>query len=320
MIPGGDSAAGSVIDVFCGAVERGSGVLVAFTTSPPQVLIAALLISLLIRFLISRTDWRATPIDPVVRRRRAGQLIRAAVREYRRTPLVFLLIGTIYLPALVVTGVLSALMQLIPFVSSLLSLAGRSGGTSVVLAVFVGSLSNVAAFVAINGIVAEYLSRPGRGLPTAVEALRAAWDRRRALLDAFARSFGIVFVLLVSFVGIPWGIRQLVRYQFIAHTVMYEERDGRDALARSSQLVRGRWFHTAVVVGALNAAVGIIALVVALLLLIVVSGLPLWLFSILVSVVYTCTVPFAAIAMALLYGDAVAEHEEAEHAEPVAVG
>lgn len=129
-----------------------------------------------------------------------------------------------------------------------------------------------------------------------------------------------MFVLLVSFVGIPWGIRQLVRYQFIAHTVMYEERDGRDALARSSELVRGRWFHTAVVVGALNAAVGIIALVVAWLLLIVASGLPLWLFSILVSIVYTCTVPLAAVAMALLYGDAVADRDGAEEAAAVSVG
>jgi hypothetical protein len=236
---------------------------------------------------------------------------------------VFLLIGTIYLPALVVTGTLSALAQLIPFVSSLLSVAGKSSGTSLILAVFVGSFSNVAAFVVINGIVAEYLRRPGRGLSPAVEALRAAWGRRRELLEAFARSFGVVFVLLVSFVGIPWGIRQLVRYQFVAQAVMYEERDGRDALARSSQLVRGRWFRTAVVVGVLNAAVGAIALVVALLLLIVASGLPLWLFSVLVSIVYTCTVPFAAVATTLLYGDAVAEQEEADQAdqaEPVAVG
>jgi len=156
VIPGGDSAAGSVIGVFCGTVESGSGVLVAFSTSPTQVLIGVLLIAFLIRFLVGRTDWGVTPIDPVVQRRRAGQLIRAAASEYRRTPLVFLLIGTIYLPALVVTGALGALMQLVPFVSSFLSLASRSSGTSVVLAIFVGSFSNVAAFVAINAIVAEY--------------------------------------------------------------------------------------------------------------------------------------------------------------------
>ncbi len=58
---------------------------------------------------------------------------------------------------------------------------------------------------------------------------------------------------------------------------MYEDRHGR--------------VHT-VVVGALNAAVGVIALVGALLLFVVVSGLPLWLFPILLSIVDSCAVPF----------------------------
>jgi hypothetical protein len=320
VIPAGDSAAGSVIDVFCGAVEAGSNALISFTTSPALVLVTALVVVLLLRFLVGRTDWQRVAAEPIVRRRRAGQLIRAAGREYARSPLVYLLIGGVYLPALIVTGVLSALVQAIPLVSSVLSLAGTASGTSLALAVFVGSFSNVAAFIVINGVVSEYLRRPDRGVPAAVAALRAAWDRRHALLDAFVRSFLIVFVLLVSVVGAPWGIRQLVRYQFVAHAVMYEGRDGRDALDRSSQLVRGRWFHTALVTGILNAAIGATALLVALVLLVVATEVPLWVFSILVSVVYVCVVPLAALAMTLLYGDAVAEQEGAERAEPIPVG
>ena len=46
------------------------------------------------------------------------------------------------------------------------------------------------------------------------------------------------------------------------------------------------------------------------------SGLPLWLFSGLLAVVYGLTVPLAAIAMALLYGDAAAAQETGEPAEP----
>ena len=263
----------------------------------------------LVRVLVRRTDWQRVPVEPIVRRRRAGQLVRAAANEYRRTPLVFLLIGTICLPGLLITGALSALVQVIPTLSSIVSLAGEARGTSVVLAVFVGSFPNIAAFVVINGIVSEYLRRPDRGPAVAIDAIRAAWDRRRLLLDAFLRSFGIVFVLLVSIVGAPWGVRQLVRYQFVSQAVMYEDRNGRDALARSSELVAGRWLHTAVVAGSLNVAVGASALLVSLVLLIVVSGLPLWLFSILVSLVYISIVPLAAVAMTLLYGDAAAEQE-----------
>ncbi|MFP5487250.1 MAG: hypothetical protein ACLGHQ_02960 [Acidimicrobiia bacterium] len=206
--------------------------------------------------------------------------------------------------------------------SSTTTPTGKASGTNLFLSVFVGSFANVAAFVMINGIVAEYLRGEARGGAAAVDALRTAWARRQALLGAFLRSFGIVFALLVSFVGAPWGIRQLVRYQFVAHAVMYEGRDGHDALERSSELVRGRWFHTAVVAGALNAAVGAIALVVALLLLVVASAVPLWVFSILVSLVHACVVPLAALALTLLYGDAVADRagEPADEAEPLPVG
>lgn len=71
---------------------------------------------------------------------------------------------------------------------------------------------------------------------------------------------------------------------------------------------------------ALNAAVGFIGLLVALILLVVASSIPLWVFSVLVSLVYAFVVPFAALAMTLLYGDAVAEQQGAERADPVPVG
>ena len=48
---------------------------------------------------------------------------------------------------------------------------------------------------------------------------------------------------------------------------MRDERTGHDALARSTELVRGRWFHTAIVAAVINGAVTLTALVIALLLL-----------------------------------------------------
>ena len=72
-------------------------------------------------------------------------------------------------------------------------------------------------------------------------------------------------------------------------------------------MVRGRWFHTAAVVAVVNLAVVATASTVALLLLVVVTGIPLWLFSALVSMVYGLVVPLAAIALTLLYGDSRAE-------------
>ncbi|MAT07063.1 MAG: hypothetical protein CL424_18675 [Acidimicrobiaceae bacterium] len=307
VIPAGNTSANEVIDVFCEVVEWGSGQLITFAVSPLRLILSALVVFFALRFLVRRTEWNPVPATPIVRRRRAGQILRTAMVVFRRAPAIYILFGLVYIPAAIVTGLLAAVLLLVPGVSALVALAQGASGTSLVLAAFVGSIANVAAFVIVNAIVAEYLDGPERGFDAAFAALRTTFDRRRALLGAFVRSFAIVFVLLVSFVGIPWGIRQLVRYQFVAQAVAYDDLDGRAALDRSSSLVTGRWLHTALVVALLNGAVALLSLVAGLLILLLATGLPLWAFSAIVSLVSAFTVPIAAIAMTLLYGDAIAE-------------
>ena len=124
------------------------------------------------------------------------------------------------------------------------------------------------------------------------------------------RAYAIVFLLLISTIGFPVGVFLLVRYQFIAQTVMLEDLDGRRALRRSGRLTNRRWLHTAVVSAGLNGLVIVSAVAAGLVLLLLVPGLPLWAFSALAAVVYAVLVPLAAISMTLLYGDAVAEQED----------
>ena len=83
-------------------------------------------------------------------------------------------------------------------------------------------------------------------------------------------------------------------------------------LARSARLVKGRWWHTAIMVGLFHLLVAGSGLVVGLLLLVLFAGIPLWLFSGLITLVYALIVPLAAVAMTLLFGDAVAEQRELE--------
>ena len=136
--------------------------------------------------------------------------------------------------------------------------------------------------------------------------------RPRQWLAGFGRSLVIVLVLLMSVVGFPVGIWFLVRYQFMAQVVVTEHRTGKDALSRSAQLVRGRWWHTAILIGSFNLLLAGFGLVVGLLLLVVFAGIPLWLFSGLITLVYALIVPLAAVAMTLLFGDAVAEQQGIE--------
>ena len=63
-------------------------------------------------------------------------------------------------------------------------------------------------------------------------ARRAGGD----IAGAFGRAYAIVFLLLISTIGFPVGVFLLVRYQFIAQTVMLEDLDGRRALRRSGRL------------------------------------------------------------------------------------
>ncbi len=321
VIPAGDSQAASVIGVFCTVVEGGSKTLVNLTVSPVQVLLILVIVAWLTSFLVTRTDWSSVAATPIRQRRRAGQIIRAAATTYASAPLIFVLFGLVYIPAALITGGLAWLAELVPWVGSLLSLSSSASGTNVFIALLVGSGANLAAFVVVNSMVAGYLRTGEHGVDAAKASIRRTWQRRAAIGSGFARSYLIVAVLLTSIIGIPWGIRQLVRYQFVAQAVTLEDQTGKQSLTRSTQLVTGRWFHTAIMSAALNALVVVSGTGTALVLLVFFSGLPLWLFSGLVSVVYAVIVPLAAIALTLLFGDAVTEHEQAtEPTEPIGVG
>ncbi|MEM8747708.1 MAG: glycerophosphoryl diester phosphodiesterase membrane domain-containing protein, partial [Actinomycetota bacterium] len=125
----------------------------------------------------------------------------------------------------------------------------------------------------------------------------------------------IVTVLVLTIVGTPWAIRQVVRYQFVAHVTVLEDRSGADALRRSSELMRGRWWRTAATVVVLNGTLVIVSVAVAVVALAISGGLPLWVFSGLLSLSVAVLAPFVAIVMTLLYGNAVAESEADAEAE-----
>jgi hypothetical protein len=269
-------------------------------------------------WLARRTDWGAVDALPIVGRRRAGQILRAAGGMYRRRPLAMAGLGLIYLPTAVVIGLLAGILGALPLIREVLDLAGTESGSGLLIALLIGGFANAAAFVAVNAMVATYLTAIETAGGTADEtgataapmaAAERAWAVRRPLLIGLARSYAVVIGLLVTIVGTPWAIRQLVRYQFMPHVVVVEGEDGRGALARSSALVSGRWLHTAAAVMVINGLVTLAGWGIGLLILVVFTGVPLWLFSALITLVYALVAPVAAIAMTLLYGDAVAQDD-----------
>ena len=93
--------------------------------------------------------------------------------------------------------------------------------------------------------------------------------------------------------------------------IVLEGHDGRAALARSGELTRRRWWHTALVTGVTVAIVNGLGIVVGLVLLIVFTGLPLWALSAIVALCNLLVMPFGALVMTYLYGDAVDAEPEA---------
>jgi hypothetical protein len=318
VVPAGNSQGAAVVSTFCGVVEWGSNVLISFTTSPLRLVISVALAVLVLSWAAGRTDWSQVPFRPIRRRRRAGQIIRLALASYTRMPRVLVTFGLVYVPAAAVTALFGAIVAIAPLVKDAIGLAGRDHGMSIGLALIAGGIPQLLALVAITAMMAVFLDRADSDEPLSTgDAARLAWSRRRALSGGLLRATAIVLGLFITVIGTPWAIRQLVRYQFMAPAVMLEDLDGKASLARSTDLVRGRWWHTGIFVALLNAVVIGVNLLVGVVLLVVFSGLPLWIFSALVTLVYGLVVPVTAVALTLLYGDAVTQKADADDRELV---
>lgn len=305
VVPGGDGRGAEIADLFCDVIAWGSNQFVAIKLNPLRGAVLAVVLAAVALVAIRRTSWAPVEPLPIVRRRRVGQILRASIATFRARPVTYVLIGLAALPFAALAGLVAAGLEALPGIGELIELSAEGGGLATSL--IVSGITSLVAFVAIVALVARIMDEAEHGrAATLGDALRALVQRAGGLATALVRAVLIVGVLLISIVGVPWGLRQLFRYQFLAQSAMLEGRDGRDALARSSELVRGRWWHTAFVVALLNLAVVVIAAAIGLLVLIVMRP-PFWTLSVVVVVIEVLLFPLAAIALTLLYGDAVAE-------------
>lgn len=323
-IPAIDGAGRGVVGSFCTAVEAGSDVLVTTTTSPARVLVVLGLLVAMLWLAIRSTDWSLVRPLPIVARRRWGQIVRSSIRIYRQRWAQFAILGLAYLGVMLVTIGVMWIIRFLPFVGTLFDAMGDRSGFGVMTAFTASAVPSLIAYVLVEAASAHLLQGleidEERSWADACRAVAAQW---RDLLIATVRATLVVVGLGITVVGLPWAIRQYVRYQFAPQAIMVERRSGRDALARSTALVRTRWWHTALVLSAVHGAVALLALLVGLLALVLATGLPLWVLTVVQVLVLGLLIPVVSIVVALLYGDAVAEYpertDEDSPAEPVVV-
>jgi hypothetical protein len=295
-------------------------VFIEFMASPAKVLFALALLALALGFLLHRTSWRSVDPLPVVARRRAGEIVRASAVLYRHHPTTFATLGLIAVPVGLLALLVSFTLQHLPFVGSAVTVSTDTGdaGSRALISSAVAAAFWPVTIVLVSAAVSHVLGHASPGphdpLSTPGEALRALRRQARDLASSFLIAAAIIGVASLTVIGLPVAVWLAVRFTFLGPVVMLQHVGGRKALERTSRLVRHRWWHTALVAFLVWAGVNVVAVMVGLLLLVTVTELPLWAVTAAVFACQVVLVPLAAAVLTLLYGDAVAQHEE--HLEP----
>jgi hypothetical protein len=302
-VPGGRAFGLSVGNFFCGGVSRGAIALNWSLIHPvPFVTLLLLAVSGLLA-AVAATTWRPPDPHPLRMRRQGGQIFRATTRLYAKNLPTFAVAGAIFVPVYVVAASIQWLIFHLTAVAPLVALDGRHGAVTASLAVLIGGIGGLFASVIATAAVAVILDEIDAGRRIlAGRAYRRVFQRLRPLARGMATELGMVLLLTITVVGIPFAIHRFIRWSLFAQACMLGDLSATESLLRSSELVRGRWWRTfgfTVVVDGLAALSGPL-LGVGLLLL---TDHSLNFINLAGALVYSFTVPFAAIQLTLYYFD-----------------
>jgi len=302
-VPSGTAFGLSVGNFFCGAVSRGAVTLNWALVHPVPFLALVVLAMLGLVGAAARTTWRPPDPHPMRRRRQGGQIFRATGRIYAENLPTFAATGVIFVPVYLLAASLQWVIFHLTSVAPLVALDGRHGAVTAFLALLIGGVGGLFASVITTAAVAVILDERDAGRRIlAGQAYRRVIRRWRSLTKGMAIELGMVVLLTITVVGIPLAIHRFIRWSLFAQACMLDNLSARQSLQRSSELVRGRWWRTlgfTVLVDALAVLSGPL-LGVGLLLL---TDHSLNFINLAASLVYTFTVPYAAIQLTLYYFD-----------------
>jgi hypothetical protein len=289
-------------DLFCSGVERGSKTLTRLVRNPgPTILFLTVLLGLA-AWGIARATW--TPVAPlrVARRRTWGQILSASARVYVKHPRLFVGLGLLLIPMVVLITALQWL--LVRGIDAIGSVTGEAAGFFAYLAVVIGTTFTLLGFGLVQAATACALVEIDAGRPIAAAgAYRLALRRIRPLLGAIGIFVAVWVALTTTGFLIPVAIWLAVRWCLLAPAVELEDASAVGALRRSRELVRGRWIRVASLVG-LGGLVALVAGPLLGALLIFVSSSSLALLNLVAGLVYAIALPFVALVTAYVYIDA----------------
>ncbi len=226
---------------------------------------------------------------------------------YVKEARLFLGLGLVLIPTVFVITAIQWLI--VTGLDALGSVTGDLAGIFAYLALVVGATLTLLGLGLVMAATACALVELDAGRPVGpTRAYRLAFRRIRPLLGAIAIFVTMWVVLTTTGFLIPVALWLAVRWALLAPVAELEDRNGRGALRRSAELVRGRWLRVGSLVGARRpprAPAG--PLLGAL--LIFVTNAPLALLNVVAGIVYAIALPFVALVTCYVYFDARARQE-----------
>jgi hypothetical protein len=254
-------------------------------------------------WLSRRTRWSPVEPYPIDEVRTGGQIYRGAFRIYRRYHWLFLGIGVIFVPLAVIAALLQELAARLTSLGSFFKEIHDDSIASGVIALLFGQLSTALASIAVAAAVAHALARIEQGdHPDALKAYGGIVPRLGSLGWAWFRIVLIAGLLAITIVGIPIAIVYLVRKAVTTQACILEDLRANPALGRSTELVRRHGPRVLAISALVNVTAYLLGPIAGVLVLFLTSS-SLAFVNLVSSIVYAVVVPYAGIAIALLFYD-----------------
>ncbi|HET7454719.1 MAG TPA: hypothetical protein VFJ76_04295 [Solirubrobacterales bacterium] len=309
-LPGGSVVGPTVTSAFCGAVVAVTDLTHIATKSQAAAygIVAAILLALLAFFGLTR--WGPVDLENLRARRAFGQLLRTTRRLYGRYWTTLVPIGLIAFP---IVGGVSLLAEAIASGRGVDDAAGRAG-VHLAFADFAETFGRPVAEALVAAVVIVFVRELCQGRRGGfLDSVGGALERFRRVVAAQLLAIAGLTLMAITVIGLPFAIWKYVSWLFVQQEVLFTDKSIRESFRGSSDLVRGRWWHTVRVAAPLwllSVAAGPI-LGFAL----IFTGFGLVWINLLGSLVFALFIPYVAAGRTLLYFDLQVRAEE-EPARP----
>ena len=216
---------------------------------------------------------------------------------------MFLGIGLAFIPFGILAALIQRAFQDFTGVGTFISEAETDPIVSGIVGLLFGQLSTIAAGILVTAAVALALSHVDEGgRPNALRAYRAVTPHLGSLTWAWVRVVAVSVVLTLTVVGIPFAVVYLVRKAVLTQACVVEHLSATHAMRRSSRLVGRHVLRVLAITGMINVTAYLTGPIVGVLFLFLTSS-SLAFVNAISSLVYVIVMPYAGIAIALLFFD-----------------